>query len=90
MKTLFFTSNTKHYHKVNGKKIPNEIDNTNGIVDQIKERINENSTILYIASNPENSKEIDSYASLLFETNLSIISSSCFVIILPPIKFLPM
>ena len=46
MKTLFFTSNTKHYHKVNGKKIPNEIDNTNGIVDQIKERINENSTIL--------------------------------------------
>ena len=67
MKTLFFTSNTKHYHKVNGKKIPNKIDNTNGIVDQIKERINENNTILYIASNPENSKEIDSYASLFFE-----------------------
>ena len=67
MKTLFFTSNTKHYHKVNGKKIPNEIDNTNGIVDQIKERINENNTILYMASNPENSKEIDSYASLFFE-----------------------
>ena len=67
MKTLFFTSNTKHYHKVNGKKIPNKIDNTNGIVDQIKERINENNTILYMASNPENSKEIDSYASLFFE-----------------------
>lgn len=67
MKTLFFTSNTKHYHKVNGKKIPNEIDNTNGIVDQIKERINENNTILYMASNTENSKEIDSYASLFFE-----------------------
>lgn len=67
MKTLFFTSNTKHYHKVNGKKIPNEVDNTNGIVDQIKERINENNTILYMASNPENSKEIDSYASLFFE-----------------------
>ena len=46
MKTLFFTSNTKHYRKVNGKKIPNKIDNTNGIVDQIKERINENNTIL--------------------------------------------
>lgn len=67
MKTLFFTSNTKHYHKVNGKKIPNKIDNTNGIVDQIKERINENNTILYMASNPENRKEIDSYASLFFE-----------------------
>lgn len=67
MKTLFFTSNTKHYRKVNGKKIPNKIDNTNGIVDQIKERINENNTILYMASNPENSKEIDSYASLFFE-----------------------
>mgnify|MGYP006958761270 CR=1 FL=1 len=39
MKKLFFTSNTKHYHKINGRKVPNEIDNTNGIVDQIKQLI---------------------------------------------------
>ena len=36
MKKLFFTSNTKHYYKDNDMKLPKEIDNTNGIVDQIK------------------------------------------------------
>lgn len=34
MKKIFFTSNTNHYHKVNGKKIANEIDNANGIVNK--------------------------------------------------------
>ena len=36
MKKLFFTSNTKHYYKDNDTTYPKEIDNTNGIVDQIK------------------------------------------------------
>ena len=45
MKQLFFTSNTKHYHKVNEKRLPNKIDNTNGIVDQLKQRIDENDVI---------------------------------------------
>lgn len=36
MKTIFLTSNTKHYHKINNKKVANEIDNINGIVEQIK------------------------------------------------------
>lgn len=47
MKKLFFTSNTKHYHKIDDKKIPNEIDNTNGIVNQIKNLIDVNNAILY-------------------------------------------
>ncbi len=67
MKKLFFTSNTKHYHKTDGKKIPNEIDNTNGIVNQIKQLINGNNAILYIAASPDDSEKVDSYASLIFE-----------------------
>ncbi len=67
MKKLFFTSNTKHYHKLEGKKIPNKIDNTNGIVDQIKQLINGNNAILYIAASPDDSEKVDSYASLIFE-----------------------
>lgn len=67
MKKLFFTSNTKHYHKINGEKFPNEIDNTNGIVDQIKQLMSANNEkILFIASSPDDSEKVDSYASLIF------------------------
>ena len=54
MKKLFFTSNTKHYYKDNDMKLPKEIDNTNGIVDQIKKLINDDelyNRIIY--ENPE-------------------------------------
>ncbi len=67
MKKLFFTSNTKHYYKINGRKVPNEIDNTNGIVDQIKQLIGGNNAILYIAASPDDSEKADNYASLIFE-----------------------
>lgn len=67
MKKLFFTSNTNHYHKVDNKKIANKIDNTNGIVNQIKQLISKNNAILYIAASPYDIKNIDTYASLLFE-----------------------
>lgn len=66
MKKLFFTSNTKHYHKIEGEKFPNEVDNTNGIVDQIKQLMSANSGILYIAASPDDSEKVDSYASLIF------------------------
>lgn len=66
MKKLFFTSNTKHYYKDNDMKLPKEIDNTNGIVDQIKKLINKNHSILYIASDPNDYEKIDSYSSLIF------------------------
>ena len=29
-------SDFKHYHKLNGEKVANKLDNSNGIVDQIK------------------------------------------------------
>lgn len=67
MKKLFFTSDTKHYHILNDKKIPNEIDNTNGIVNQLKELIASDNVILYIASSPDDREKVDSYAYLIFE-----------------------
>lgn len=71
MKKLFFTSNTKHYHKINGEKFPNELDNANGIVDQIKQLMSDNNEILYnkilfIASSPDDIEQVDSYAALIF------------------------
>ena len=66
MKKLFFTSDTKHYHKINGKRVPNEVDNSNGIIDQIKQLMDANNGILYIAASPDDSEKVDDYASLIF------------------------
>lgn len=74
---LFFTSNTNHYHKINAEKIPNELDNTNGIVDQIKSLINGYNAILYIAASRDDSEKVDCYATLIFDgLKLSGITSS--------------
>ncbi|HIR58725.1 MAG TPA: Type 1 glutamine amidotransferase-like domain-containing protein [Candidatus Onthousia excrementipullorum] len=82
MKKLFFTSNTKHYYKDNDMKLPKEIDNTNGIVDQIKKLINKNHSILYIASDPNDYEKIDSYSSLIFEAfKLSNITFSDYLVL---------
>lgn len=82
MKKLFFTSNTKHYYKDNDITYSKEIDNTNGIVDQIIKLIDGNQSILYIASDPNNYDKIDSYSSILFEAlKLSNISFSHYLIL---------
>lgn len=60
-------SDFKHYHKLNGKKVANELDNSNGIVDQIKNSLNGNNTLLFIASSPDDKEKIELYTKLLFE-----------------------
>ena len=60
-------SDFKNYHKENGKKVANELDNSNGIVDQIKNSLNGNNTILFIASSPDDNEKIDLYTKLVFE-----------------------
>ena len=60
-------SDFKHYHKVDGEKIANAIDNTNGIVDHIKESLRDTNAILFIASSPDDKERIDLYTRLLFE-----------------------
>lgn len=60
-------SDFKHYHKLNGEKIANELDNSNGIVNQIKNSLNGNNAILFIASSPDDKEKIELYSKLLFE-----------------------
>lgn len=67
MKTLIFTSNLKHYHKENNKKVPNKLDNTNYFIDTLNKIIPRNATILYVASSFSDIETNDSYSSLLFE-----------------------
>lgn len=67
MKTLIFTSNLKHYHNENNKKVPNKLDNTNYFIDVLKKIIPTNATILYVASSFNDIETNDSYSSLLFE-----------------------
>lgn len=67
MKRLIFTSNTKHYHKVDGKKYANAFDNTNGIINQLDELMEMKETILFISSCPEDYEKTDNYSSLIFD-----------------------
>ena len=60
-------SDFKHYHKLNGEKVANKLDNSNGIVDQIKNSLNGNNTLLFIASSPDDKEKIELYTKLLFE-----------------------
>ena len=61
-------SSFNNYHEVDEKKIPNEIDNSNGIVDDIKNNINGNNAIVFIASSPTNIEKTDMYSKSLFES----------------------
>ena len=63
----FLTSDFKHYHKVNGQKIANSFDNTNGIVNQIKEYLKEKNTILFISADSKDIEKVSLYSQLLFE-----------------------
>ena len=60
-------SDFKHYHKENGEKVANPIDNTNGIVDHMKEYLTDRNAILFIASSPDDKEKMELYSSLLFE-----------------------
>ena len=62
---MFLTSNLNHYHKDNGKKVANEIDNINGLVDQIKAYLKGNNSILFISANSKDIEKNNEY----FEDN---------------------
>ena len=65
MKKIFLTSNLNHYHKIANKKIANEINNTNGLVGQLKKTINRFDTIVYIASNPSDIEKVFAQSDIL-------------------------
>ena len=59
MKKLFLISNTKYYYKENDVKVANEIDNTNKIVDQMKNMLERQNTILFIVASFDDYEKVD-------------------------------
>ena len=64
-KTLLFLIYLKY--KINNKKVANEIDNINGIVEQIKNLLEKQETILYIAASTDDFKKNEEYSNLISE-----------------------
>lgn len=64
----FLTSNFKNYHTVAGSKVANIIDNTNGIVDQVKKYLRSNKTILFIPSSSKDKEKIKLLSDILFKS----------------------
>lgn len=68
MKTLILTSCLDLYNKdANGKRIPHQITNTNGIVDILKSRIKKFNNFLFVASVENNPQATDVYANATIE-----------------------
>ena len=75
-------SDFKHYHKEDGIKVANKLDNSNFIVDHIKNSLSNFNTILFIASTPDDKEQVQLYSSLLFEAlKLSGISFNEYLIL---------
>jgi len=63
----FLTSNLMHYHKSNGEIVVNEIDNSNGLVNQLKQYLKDNKCVLFIASDSADIDATDKHSKLLFD-----------------------
>ena len=68
MKHLFLTSNMGCSVKENGKRYSTPINNTNGIVERIKEVLKKEENILFFASDPNDYEKLDIYCPLIFES----------------------
>ena len=68
MKHLFLTSNMGCVIKENGIRYSTPINNTNGIVERIKESLKKEETILFFASDPTDYEKNDTYCPLIFES----------------------
>lgn len=66
MKTIFLTSNIGASVKVNGMKAPHPINNSNGIIEQIKASVKKLGNFVFVASNPAYEGN-DSYAKVAFD-----------------------
>ena len=61
----FLTSNFKNYYKEGNQKIAKALDNTNGIVDQIKEYLKFKNTILFIPADSKNMEKFLLYSKII-------------------------
>ena len=65
---VFLTSSLNNYIRIDGKKIPKEIDNLNGLVDQLIDKLDSNKGITFIPSDFEHVEAIKEYSNILFES----------------------
>ena len=62
-------SEFNNYEKLDGKKITRPMDNSNGIVDQIKNSLIDNKKIVFVTSDMNKSREsVMSYANITFDS----------------------
>lgn len=64
---VFLTSNLNHYEKIDGVKVAKEIDNKNGLVDQLKSKLGGTRGILYIPADASDKGRIEEYSKILFD-----------------------
>lgn len=65
---VFLTSNLNNYIKIDGKKVAKEIDNINGLIDQLNEMLDSANGITFIPSDFENVERIKEYSDIVFES----------------------
>jgi len=68
MQRIFLTSNLGCSIKINGIRYSQEMNNINGVVDQIKRVLSRNRKMLFFVSNPNDFVTNDDYARLTFES----------------------
>ena len=66
--SIFLVSDLKNYTVENGNYNPATIDNTNGILDDLKISLKGNNSIIFIASSKDNYEKTDSYSRVLFDS----------------------
>ncbi len=64
---VFLTSNLNHYEKIDGVKVAKEIDNKNGLVDQLKSKLDGTRGILFVPADASDKGKIDEYSKILFD-----------------------
>ena len=65
---IFLTSSLNNYIKIDGKKVAKQIDNVNGLVDQLNEMLDNKKGITFIPSDFENIEGMNEYANIVFES----------------------
>ena len=65
---IFLVSNLLNYKKIDGENIPTEINNINGIVDQLSISLPIRNNLVFIASDPNNYEKVDRYSTVTFKS----------------------
>ncbi len=68
MKKIFLTSKLGCEEKINNKVISKPIDNVNGIINNIKEKLIKEDNFVFITSSPKDYENNDLYAKVTFES----------------------